>query len=196
MIEAERRFRPLLSQEHRFPLPEVTEFKEAIYAVGGRIIEDRGDSSHNPEETEYYRVIDTAARLSAVLFGNTYFDTMAMRSLFIDPDTDIHPIDIINGRTERKKMSNFLNSVMHVVPIYLINDDTPLTPSGLIALSALSKLPTNPELREEIRRKAKQLLKKDPTASRVYKSDSGRFNGQFDFVPTSTSIEHLMGATR
>ncbi len=196
MIDFEtRRFNPIPTKEHRFTNEQTTEFRKAILTVGGRIIEDRGSPSHNPEETEYYRIIDTAARLSGILLGNAYLDAKALRALFEDPSTDIHPIDIIKGATERKKISNFLNSVMHVVPIYLIDVDTPLAPSGLVALSTLSKLPTNPALREDIRRRAKTLLKQDPIASAVYRSNVGRFNGQFDFNPRTTT-EHLMGAAR
>ena len=193
-IEA-RRFQPNPEQVHRFTDLQVTEFKDAILAVGGRIIEDRGNPSRNPEETEYYRIIDTAARLSAILLGNSYLDPEALRKLFENPNTDIHPIDVVKGGSERKVISNLLNSVMHVVPIYLIDVDSPLNPSGLVALSTLSKLPSNPVSREDIRKRAKALLKKDPIASDVYRSNIGRFNGQFDFNPRDASIEALMGAT-
>ena len=140
-IETDR-FKPTPTREHQFSRDQVDEFKSAILEVGGQLIEERGSANHDQERSEYYRVIDTAARLSALLFGNMYLDLEALRQIFHDDESGFHPIDIIKGASSRRDMSNFLNSVMHVAPIFLINEETPLTPNGLIALSTLSKLPS------------------------------------------------------
>lgn len=195
MTETERRFTPDLVTVHKFPEDQVKEFKKAIFAVGGQILEDRGSSTYNPSETEYYRVVDTAARLSAVLFGNAFLDSVSLQRQFLDPAEDFHPLDVINGDSSRKRTGNFLNTVMHAVPLYLIDEKTPLSPSGTIGLSVLSKLPTKQEVRKSIRKKAKALVSTDPIARRIYDSDSGRFNGQFDFLPQGRDISSLMGAT-
>ena len=162
--------------------PVIKEYEVAISAIGGQPIEG------SKEQPKTLCVIDTATRLAAVLYEKALYHTkIAQESLAEVRKKNIHHIaDVVSGnpaisiiKISPIQLDTFMDSLAVILSKGRINGR--LTPSGLIALSALARSPSEEQAKERTRREAIKLLADDSVASYLYLTNPGTgfFNGQF-----------------
>jgi hypothetical protein len=181
-------------EEHRDQLREVLQrFKNAILKIYDGYIQERC--------TEEHSIIDTSARLAAILYEKVLYRNINGQQLldaFISEDEIVHSSrSIAEGALRDEEMHIipplFINSIMDSIPNLLSSGEIreSLSPEGMIGLASLCKLPKDKKIRKKIRREAKTLISQDSVASRLFVLYSGIFNGEFPNSKTKFPIDQF-----